>query len=160
MNKILVSACLLGEKVRYDGKIQPIDPNLLSLFEQNLPIPVCPECDGGLPVPRLPAEIQGGDGRCVIDGSCDILRKDGVSVREEFIRGANIALDLVNKYSIGVAILKSKSPSCSNGEIYDGTFSKKLIEGVGVTVALLERYGVKVYNEHEIVEAIAHFETL
>jgi len=157
---ILVSSCLLGENVRYDAQVKSAVPALKKLEEQGRVISVCPEVAGGLPTPRLPAEIQCGDGYDVLNGDCDLKRVDGVSVKSAFIAGAEYALALAKLYDIKVAILKSKSPSCSNNYIYDGTFSGKLKEGVGVTTALLKAEGISVYNEDEIEAAIAHFETL
>ncbi len=160
MSKILVSACLLGDRVRYDGEIKKPDPRLMQLYVDGKVIPCCPEVDGGLAVPRLPAEIVCGDGIDVLAGECDIERKDGTSVCDAFLKGANRAYALAVKYNIKIAILKSKSPSCSNNYIYDGTFSGKLKEGMGVTTALLQAQGIYVYNEEEIDEAIAHFVAL
>jgi len=160
MSKILVSACLLGYRVRYDGKIKPSVQKLLDLQKNGSIVSCCPEVDGGLSIPRPPAEICCGNGYDVLVGDCDLKRQDGVSVRDAFISGAYHALSIVNKYDIKIAIFKSKSPSCSNNYIYDGTFSGKLKEGMGVTTALLVREGIRVYNEDEIEEAIAHFEML
>jgi len=160
MSKILVSACLLAKLVRYDGKIKVPDPRLSDLYQKGDLILCCPEVDGGLSVPRPPAEISCGDGYAVLEGQCNIVRKDGTSVREAFMNGAQYALDLAIQHHIKIAILKSKSPSCSNSKIYDGTFTGTLKKGVGVTTALLELNGISVYSEQEIDEAIAHFETL
>ncbi len=139
--KILVSSCLVGKLVRYDGKIKEYD---LSLFDEYEQVLVCPEVDGGLKTPRSASEIQ-PNGRVVnIDG-------DDLSV--EFEKGANLALLIAKKYHIKVAILKSNSPSCSNNMIYDGTFSGNLIKGLGKTVQLLEKNGIKVFNETQMDEA-------
>ncbi len=100
----------------------------------------CPEVDGGLGVPRSPAEIQGEK----------VINSIGKDVTKEFEKGAKIALDLVKKYNIKVAILKSNSPSCSNKIIYDGSFSKTLKDGKGITTKLLQSQGIKVFNELEI----------
>jgi uncharacterized protein YbbK (DUF523 family) len=160
MSYILVSACLLGLNVRYDGKVKDPFVRLLSLYDEGKVIVCCPEVDGGLPVPRPPAEIVGGDGNDILDGKCDLVREDGTSVKKAFLAGANHALSLAKEYDIKVAILKSKSPSCGSKEIYDGSFKGVLKEGVGVTTALLRRNGISVYDENEIEDAIAHFETL
>ncbi len=160
MSKILVSSCLLGDIVRYDGAIKPIDPKLLKLQKRGVIVPVCPEVAGGLPVPRPPAEITNGDGYDVLKGDSEICRQDGSCVTEAFLTGAAYALDVAKKESIKIAILKSKSPSCSNKFVYDGTFSGKLKAGTGVTAALLMQHGIRVYSEDEIDEAIAHFEAL
>ncbi len=159
-NKILVSSCLLGELVRYDGVIKEPVFDLLLLHQKGLVISVCPEVSGGLSVPRLPAEITNGDGYTVLSGKSDIIRSDGVSVKDAYVVGAKFALSLVKKYNIKIAILKSKSPSCSNNMIYDGSFNRKLSSGVGVSTALLELNDVKVFNENQIEEAFALYLTL
>jgi len=159
-HKILVSSCLLGERVRYDGQIKRSSQSLIKLQQEGYIVMCCPEVDGGLSVPRPPAEIACGDGRDVLMMRCDIIRRDGTSVRDAFIKGAEHALSLVEEHNIKVAILKSKSPSCSNSMIYDGTFSGTLKKGIGVTTALLRANGVSVYSEEEIDAAIAHYMTL
>lgn len=155
-HKILVSSCLLGDRVRYDGQIKSSSESLMKLQQEGYIVSCCPEVDGGLSVPRPPAEIACGDGRDVLKLRCDIIRRDGGSVRDAFIKGAEHALLLVEEHNIKVAILKSKSPSCSNSMIYDGTFSGTLKKGIGVTTALLRANGVSVYSEEEIDAAIAH----
>ncbi len=141
--KILISSCLIGKKVRYDGKDNLIDLTPLEDFEL---IPICPEVDGGLPTPRIPSEIL--ENR--------VINKIGEDVTKEFQNGANIALNLAKKYNIKIAILKSNSPSCSNSLIYDGTFSKRLVKGMGITAKLLVDNGIKVFNENEI-DSIKNF---
>ena len=131
--KILVSACLLGEPCRYDGKSKPNEA-VISLKEKHTLIPVCPEVLGGLKTPRIPAEVQGDR----------VVRVDGYDVTKEYINGAKITLD--------IAILKSKSPSCSNKQIYDGTFTRTLIDGKGITARLLEKNGIKVIDEQELIK--------
>jgi uncharacterized protein YbbK (DUF523 family) len=151
MEKILISGCLLGLDVRYDNKIQPIENNLLLEWQrEGRLVVVCPEVEGGLLVPRPPAEIVGGSGEDVLNGKAGIINKQGEDVTAAFIRGADIALDLVKRFSIRVAILKEKSPSCGSTAIYDGTFSRKRVPGQGVTAALLRNNGVKVFSEKEI----------
>ncbi len=141
-SKLLISACLLGKKVKYNGGDNLIDLSILQDLVEF--IPCCPEVDGGLPTPRPPSEIQG-------DKVVNIHSKD---VTKEFHKGANIALSLAKKHNIKYALLKSKSPSCSNSYIYDGTFSTKLIKGKGVTTKLLEANGVKVFSEDEVDELL------
>ena len=149
--KILVSACLLGELVRYDGKIHPNNPSILKEWEQRgLVIPVCPEVVGGLPTPRPPAEIQSGDGGDVVDGRSKLLDINGKDVTNAFIKGAKDALRLAEKHGVDCAVLKAHSPSCGSKRIYDGSFSGKLKDGQGVTAALITRMGIRVYNEREI----------
>ncbi len=146
MLNLAVSSCLLGFKVRYDSKIKKCDDPLFDKISKNFNIfPICPEVDGGLPTPRPPSEIVSRD-------PLKIVNKIGEDVTSYFINGAKIALDICIENNIKVAILKSKSPSCSNNFVYDGTFSANLVEGKGVTVELLERHGIKVFNETELRE--------
>lgn len=139
--KILVSACLLGEPCRYDGKSKPNEAVIL-LKEKHTLIPVCPEELGGLKTPRIPAEIQDDK----------VIRADGYDVTKEYINGAKITLDIAKRECVEIAILKSKSPSCGNKQIYDGTFTRTLIDGKGITVRLLEKNGIKVINEQELIK--------
>lgn len=156
--KILVSACLLGELVRYNAQALPSLPEKLKEWqEQGLLIPVCPEVVGGLPVPRPPAEIQVGDGEDVINGSGQVLDIDGQDVTGEFILGAQEALRLAEENQVECAVLKAHSPSCGSKTIHDGSFSGKLKAGQGVTAALLESSGIQVINEHEIERIPARF---
>ena len=155
MNKLLVSACLLGQKVRYDGTDKDRrEASLNELIAQNRVVAICPEVAGGLPVPRLPAEIQNGDGGDVLNEQARVVDLSGQDVTAEFVSGAQQALALAQQHNIRAAILKARSPSCGNAQIYDGMFSKRLIEGRGVTAALLERHGIKVFNEDEIAAAL------
>ena len=101
----------------------------------------------------LPAEIQNGDGVAELDEQARLLDSSGQDVTAEFVSGAQQALALAQQHNIRVAILKARSPSCGNAQIYDGTFGQRLIAGRGVTAALLERHGVKVFNEDEIAAA-------
>ena len=155
--KILVSACLLGSKVRYDGSDKASDNDTLTeLLARGQVIAVCPEVAGGLGVPRLPAEIQNGDGVAVLANQARVLNSAGEDVTAAFVSGAQQALALVQEHGIKVAILKARSPSCGNEQIYDGTFSKTLLAGQGVAAALLEQHGIKVFNETQIDEAVAY----
>ncbi len=144
-SKVLVSACLVGKLVRYDGKILSYDNKILDqLIKDDRVILCCPEVDGGLSTPRSPAEIVGDK----------VINSMGKDVTKEFIKGANIALNLAKKHNIKVAILKSNSPSCSNKMVYDGTFSKTVIKKDGITAKLLKKHGIKVFNEFEIDQAL------
>ncbi len=158
MSKILVSACLLGDNVRYDAIINRYDYRFELLKQADLCIPVCPEVAGGLSVPRLPAEISHGDGVNVLEGTSDVIRCDGVIVTDAFLQGARSALTLVKQYNIPIAILKSKSPSCASEMIYDGSFSCNLKEGIGVTTAMLLQNGVQVFNETQLDEALTAYQ--
>jgi uncharacterized protein YbbK (DUF523 family) len=152
--KILVSACLLGNKVRYDANDVPTESSLLDQWNaEGRLIAFCPEVAGGLSVPRLPAEIQSHDGNAVLDGTAKVLDNQGNDVSENFITGAKKALETAQANNIKVAILKAKSPSCGSSFIYDGTFSSVQKVGQGVTTALLERNGIKVFSDLEIEKA-------
>jgi uncharacterized protein YbbK (DUF523 family) len=142
LQKILVSACLLGQRVRYNGEIKLCDHPLLQQWqaEERL-IVICPEVAGGLPVPR-PAAEQQPDGR--------VVTIDGLDVTAAFRRGADLAERLVKQYKIGYALMKARSPSCGSGTVYDGAFRQRLISGDGVTVARLRELGVAVFDETEL----------
>ncbi|MNE44853.1 hypothetical protein D3C81_907560 [compost metagenome] len=150
MHKVLVSRCLLGHRVRYDGGAHgPFD--LLQRWQaQGRVIALCPEVAGGLPTPRPPAEIPGGQGFAVLEGSVRIVTVDGEDVSEAFIQGAEQAVELVRRHEIRMAVLKARSPSCGNRENYDGSFSGQRVPGEGVTAAALKRMGVLVFSEEEL----------
>ena len=136
---ILVSACLLGCPCRYDGKSKPNDA-VLALMEQHTLIPICPEQMGGLATPRVPAERRG-------DG---VFTETGGDVTAQYRRGAEEALRLAKLYGCTHAILKERSPSCGSGQIYDGSFSRTLLDGDGVTAQLLKENGITVLGESEV----------
>ena len=136
---IFVSACLLGCPCRYDGKSKP-NAAVLALMEEHTLIPVCPEQMGGLATPRVPAERRGA-------GVCT---EAGTDVTAQYRRGAEEALRLAKLYGCTCAILKERSPSCGSGQIYDGSFSRTLVDGDGVTAALLKQQGIAVYGESEV----------
>jgi len=148
MKRVLVSACLLGERVRYDGREKGSEhPVLRRWLAEGRVVKVCPEVEGGLPVPRPPAERQ-PDGRVVM--------KTGLDVTGAFTRGAAEALRLVKAHGLTVAVLKEGSPSCGSGFIYDGSFSKTQLPGeVGETTRLLRANGVRVFSELQWDEADA-----
>lgn len=149
MIKLLVSSCLLGERVRYDNKQIPCtDPRLLRWLEQGRIIPVCPEVAGGLPTPRPPAQVQGDR----------VRTEDGTDVTAPFELGAQHALALAQEYGIRWAVLKQSSPSCGSKLIYDGSFSGVKIPGEGRTTALLRRHGITVYGEEQLDEVEALME--
>ena len=139
--KLAASACLCGHKVRYDGGDCAV-PNALP--EQVLPI--CPEVMGSLPIPRAPAEIVGGDGHDVWAGRARVMDVNGVDVTEAFKQGAKLALQRLQAAHIDTVYLKSKSPSCGQGQIYDGSFSGQLREGDGVSTALFKQHGICVIS--------------
>ncbi|KTT51853.1 purine nucleoside phosphorylase [Pseudomonas oryzihabitans] len=153
MEKILVSRCLLGHRVRYDGGAHgPFD--LLGVWQsEGRIVPLCPEVAGGLPTPRPPAEIPGGHGGAVLDGRVAVVTVGGEDVTTAFVTGAEAALELIARNGIRLAVLKARSPSCGNLENYDGSFSGTRVAGEGVTAAALKRAGVAVFNETELVAA-------
>ncbi len=153
MEKILVSSCLLGEAVRYDGTDCRVEGALSRWQQQARVVAICPEMAGGLSVPRLPAEIEGGQGLAVLDGSAEVIASSGISVSRYFLQGASRALALCEQHNIRLAILKSRSPSCGNERCYDGRFTGMLVAGQGVTAALLTRNGIRVYSELQLTEA-------
>lgn len=145
---ILVSACLCGINCKYNG-LNNYNVNIARLMRERLIVPFCPEQLGGLPTPRLPSEINGGTGEEVLDGKVKVVNQKGEDVTEHFIKGAQQSLKLANMYGIRTAILKSKSPSCGYGKIYDGSFSRIIVKGNGVTASLFERNGIKIITEDE-----------
>ena len=160
MEKLLVSRCLLGHKVRYDGGAHGPYDLLQRWQDEGRIVALCPEVAGGLPTPRPPAEIPGGQGAEVLDGHRPVLTDAGADVTAEFVAGAEIALRLVRQHGLRVAVLKARSPSCGNTQAYDGSFSGSLVAGEGVTAALLRRAGVRVYNETQLAEAAAELARL
>ncbi len=154
MRKILVSACLLGNPVRYDGQSRTLENRELEvLVEQERVIAFCPEVAGGLPVPREAAEIQHGDGVSVIDRLTRVISVNGNDVTDYFLRGAHLALKLCQQHHISVAILTESSPSCGSSQVYDGNFNGTTLRGVGVTTALLQKHGISVFSQYQIQAA-------
>lgn len=153
MQKILVSRCLLGHRVRYDGGASGPFDQLQQWIDEGRVVPLCPEVAGGLPTPRAAAEIPGGQGAQVLDGQVSVITTEGEDVGAQFLSGAYQALELVQKHGIRIAVLKANSPSCGNLLTYDGTFSGMKVSGEGVTAALLKRHGVQVFSELELPEA-------
>ncbi len=139
MGILLVSRCLLGCACRYDGKSCP-NEKVLALGKEHILIGVCPECDGGLPTPRAPGERRGGR----------VVTEDGKDVTEPYLRGAEIALRLAKETHADGAVLKARSPSCGCGVIYDGTFTRTLVPGNGMTAELLLQNGIPVKTEEDL----------
>ncbi|HEU5157257.1 MAG TPA: DUF523 domain-containing protein [Streptosporangiaceae bacterium] len=154
MERVLISACLLGRPVRYDGgsKLRA-DPILSRWQAEGRLVSCCPEVDGGLPVPRPAAEVSPTD-------HLKVVAIDGTDVTGPFVRGAQAALATARRYDIKVAVFKDASPSCGSTRIYDGTFTGRLVAGSGVTTRLLERHGVRVFGEDALDEAAAYLATL
>lgn len=142
MEKLLISACLLGVSCRYDGESKPLS-NIEKLMEKYELIPVCAEIFGGLPTPRIPAEIIGEK----------VITKDGRDVTAEYLRGANEVLRLGKLFGCKKALLKERSPSCGSGIIYSGAFDGTFKDGFGKTTELLMKNGFEIFGESD-------FETL
>ena len=161
MIHVLVSACLLGEKVRYNGGDSlSSHPVLRHWIDEGRVVAFCPELAGGLGVPRPAAEIQGGSGDAVLDGTARIVTGTNTDVTAAFVRGATLASEAAQARSVRLAILKEGSPSCGSSRIADGSFSGAKVPGRGVTAALLERAGVRVFSELEIDAAAAYVREL
>lgn len=143
---VLVSACLAGRACRFDGSAND-DDEVARLVAEGRAVLVCPEVDGGLGTPRPPAEIVGGDGADVLEGRARVVTAGGVDVTEAYVAGARRALAVAQRAGAATAILKSRSPSCGKGAVYDGSFSRSLRSGDGVTAALLSAHGITVVTE-------------
>ncbi len=139
--KIMISSCLLGHNVKYNGGNNKNEA-LLSLLSGHTVIPVCPEVLGGLPVPRTPAEIVSGE----------VINRDGESVDEAFRKGAEKALETAERENPDLVILQSRSPSCGVRQIYDGTFSGTLVPGQGVFARMAQEAGLKVIDIEDVKE--------
>ena len=133
---MIVSACLAGLPCRYDGKARPC-PEVVALVRAGKAIPLCPEQLGGLPTPRPPCEIR--DGR--------VMDREGTDRTDEYRRGAEAVLEASRTYGATQALLQKRSPSCGSGWIYDGTFSKTLVQGDGITARLLAENGIQVIGK-------------
>lgn len=139
MEKILISACLVGDNVKYNGG-NNLSPKIDALLEKYELIPFCPEVEGGLSIPRTPAERK--DGR--------VINQDGENVTDAYYKGAELAFNICLYLKIKKVILKEKSPSCGSKIIYDGTFAHKEIPGMGITAEYLKEKGIEVYSEDDI----------
>ena len=137
--KILVSACLLGVNCKYDGE-NNINEKVLEYIKDKEVIPICPEIYGGLKTPRTPSEIL----------KDKVMTKDNIDVTKEYRKGAEETLYLAKLFNVKKALLKAKSPSCGNKEIYDGSFTKNKIKGMGITAKLLKENGIEILSEEEI----------
>ncbi|MGB0205744.1 MAG: DUF523 domain-containing protein [Neptuniibacter sp.] len=152
MKKILISACMLGDNVRYDGGHHLIDHPILKRWKQEgRLVPICPEIAGGLEIPRPAAETQ-----CKFP--ILITTKEGDDVTPQFLTGAEKTLEKAKQERVCCALMKAKSPSCGNQRIYDGNFSGKLIDGAGVAAAELMRNGIPVFNEKQLNDLFAFVE--
>ena len=139
MEKILVSACLLGINCKYDGENNKNNKVLEYLKDKEV-IPICPEIMGGLPTPRIPSEIKDNK----------VITKENNDVTYNFVKGAEEVLYLAKLLNVKKALLKAKSPSCGVGEIYDGTFTHTKIKGDGITTRLLKENNIEVLTELDL----------
>lgn len=148
LKPILVSACLLGLPTRYDGKHKDNEQVRNHLREMGLqPIPVCPEQLAGLPTPRPKCWFDQGDGKDVVVGQGKVVRSDGKEMNADFIRGAEITLQIARLSGCQTALFKEGSPSCGAGRIY---LRQQPVAGQGVATALLRQNGLQVYGEEDI----------
>ncbi|WP_231333998.1 DUF523 domain-containing protein [Actinomadura graeca] len=153
MERILVSSCLMGRPVRYDGRAKPVVGDLFERWRaEGRLVPFCPEVAGGLPVPRPPAEIVGSR----------VLTEDGRDVTDAFQRGARLALEIARRAGARIALLKEGSPSCGGTRVHDGTFTGRSTAGEGLTAALLRSSGIRVFPETDlaaVASLLAEWET-
>ena len=138
--KVMVSACLLGENCKYNGGNNRCE-KLLELLAGHTAVPVCPEVLGGLPVPRVPAEIVQGT----------VMNREGACVNEAFRKGAAAALEMALRERPDLIVLQSRSPSCGVKEVYDGTFSGTLVQGQGVFAEMVLKAGFRVVDIEDVV---------
>jgi uncharacterized protein YbbK (DUF523 family) len=154
---ILVSACLAGLDVKYNGS-HNLDEKIKKWFDEKKAIPICPEVLGGLSIPREPAEIVGGEGEDVLDGHAKVITNNGIDVTEQFIKGANETLKIALDLNATMVILKERSPSCGSSMIYSGEFNGNKKRGTGVTAALLKRNGIQVLSEENFMVLLNEME--
>jgi uncharacterized protein YbbK (DUF523 family) len=147
---ILISACLAGFNVRYNGT-NSLDEKIQKLVLENKAVTVCPEMMGGFSTPREPAEIVGGDGQDVLDGNATVVESSGRDVTELYLNGAYATLQKVLEVGVTQVVLKENSPSCGSAEIYNGEFNGTIIVGEGVTTALLRRNNIIVLSEENFL---------
>ena len=155
MQLILVSACLLGEAVRYGGADRLCDhPILRQWLAERGVISVCPEVIGGLPVPRPAAEISGQEGSSgVLSGVAKVIDADGNDLSAPFVEGAKRVLEQAHAKKIRIAVLKEGSPSCETHFVYDGRFGRTRLAALVVTAALLRQSGIEVFSEQQFEAA-------
>jgi uncharacterized protein YbbK (DUF523 family) len=150
---IVVSSCLSGLAVRYNES-HCLDNRIKQLIDRGEAVSVCPELLGGFSIPREPAEIVGGDGKDVLNGTARVVTKSGADVTEQYIKGAYLTLKKVRELHATEVVLKENSPSCGSNKIYSGAFNGQKVEGNGVTAALLESNGIKVVSEEKLAEIL------
>ena len=148
MRKILISACLIGENVKYDSGNNALHVKILEQWkEEGVLVPLCPEVLGGLGIPRPACEV--------IEGTNRVVCKSGEDVSVAFAKGAQESLKIVKEEGVCMAILKARSPSCGKDIIYDGTFTSRRVHDSGITCKLLQESGIVVFSEEELALAEA-----
>lgn len=150
---IIVSSCLAGMKVRYNGT-DCLEDTIGRLVKEGKAVALCPELLGGFATPREPAEIVGGTGEDVLLGKARVVTKSGEDVTDMYVKGAEETLRLAKEAGATAVVLKEFSPSCGSAMIYDGSFANRRIAGNGVTAALFEREGIRVVSEAQIAEVV------
>lgn len=151
----LVSSCLAGLKVRYNGT-DCLQGAVAKLVREHMAVTVCPELLGGFATPREPAEIVGGEGEDVLEGKAKVIDKSGFDVTELYIKGAYETLRIAREVGAVKVVLKEFSPSCGSTMIYNGTFTGEKIAGKGVTSALLRKEGFQVISERQFIDEISN----
>lgn len=157
-----MSACLLGKPVRYDGGDKALESRILSAWQdEGRVVGLCPEIEGGLPVPRPAAEIMsGGDAEGVLNGVSQVFELGGDDVSPAFVAGARRALAVAREQGCRYALLTDGSPSCGSSFIYDGCFTGTVVAGIGVVTALLRRNGIEVFSPTEIADLAKRLEEI
>jgi len=157
--KILVSACLMGLKVRYNGRDKSLIATVLDRWQQEQRLVIhCPELAAGMVTPRLPAEIVGGDGAAALTGAARILESDGSDATQPYLLAAWLALKAAQENACRFALLTDGSPTCGSQKVYDGYFRGVTSPGMGVAAALLCQHGVEVYAEHQLAALVSRIE--
>lgn len=145
----------MGFKVRYNGTSKTLINRKLAQWQQEGRLVVlCPEVAAGLPVPRLPAEIVGGSGSEVLTGDAQIIENNLRDVSQDYLRGAQLALEAAQQHQCDFALLTDGSPTCGSSTIYNGRFAGEKRVGEGVAAALLRQHGIEVFPEHHIAQLI------
>ncbi|NQX44637.1 DUF523 domain-containing protein [Paenibacillus tritici] len=154
---IIVSSCLAGMKVRYNGT-DCLEQGIRQLLDSRQAVAVCPELMGGFSTPREPAEIIGGTGKDVLEGKARVIDRTGNDVTAMYIEGAYAALEQVRSLAATLVVLKENSPSCGSSMIYNGEFAGVRIPGEGVTSALLRQHGIEVISEQQLAARLPELE--
>lgn len=159
--KVLVSACLMGFKVRYDGREKSHTAAALTQLQaQGRLVIHCPELAAGLPTPRLPAELSGGGGDAALLGRAAMVESDGKDVTEPYLLAAWLALQTALENDCLFALLTDGSPTCGSQKIYDGRFVGNTRQGQGVAAALLRQHGIEVFADHQIPLLLSRLEVV